>query len=108
MENSNPYIKESKYQSAKERVSTLKQFYISCFNGLLAIAVVASINYFVNQWHHPWFLWVVFGVGFSLISKAIKIFGIDGFFGPKWQNRKIEQYMQEDNYKRTIDGSRYQ
>ena len=89
---------QSKYLRASERVSDLKRFYGQVIRGLIAIALVAGINYYLNDWYHPWFLWVVFGVGLSLTLKAIKIFGMNGVLGRDWEERKIKQYMDDDRF----------
>ncbi|MGB5818191.1 MAG: 2TM domain-containing protein [Saonia sp.] len=93
MENSN---NDNKYLRAKERVETIKKFYGSIFSSLFVILLVAGINYYVDEWRHPWFLWVVFGLGISLIFKALKIFNFNPFMGKDWEERKIKEFMQED------------
>ena len=84
---------EAKYNTAKERVAKLKEFYTKLFRGILAIAITAGINYYINAWENPWFLWVVFGVGLGLTLKAIKLFGIGFLFGRNWEERKINEFM---------------
>ncbi|MEO0527328.1 MAG: 2TM domain-containing protein [Bacteroidota bacterium] len=93
MESSN---NETKYVKAKERVENLKKFYGSIFSSVFAIAIVAGINYYINEWRNPWFLWVVFGVSISLIFKAIKLFNLNPFMGRDWEERKIKEFMKED------------
>ncbi len=90
---------EDKYFKAKERVAQLKKFYASLVSNLFVIALTAGINYYTNEWRYPWFLWVVLGVSISSITKAIKIFGYDSVFGKNWEERKIQEYMQEDDQK---------
>ncbi|NQZ45362.1 MAG: 2TM domain-containing protein [Flavobacteriaceae bacterium] len=98
MDYTNTPNKETKYLRARDRVTELKDFYGRCFRGLIAIIIVAAINYYLNEWYHPWFLWVVFGVGLSLVLKAFRIFGLNGIMGRDWEERKIKQYMEEDRY----------
>ena len=88
--------KENKYLRAKERVEQIKNFYNKLFSSLFVIALVAGINYYTNQWRNPWFLWVVFGLGISLVFKALKIFSLNPFLGRDWEQRKIKEFMQED------------
>ena len=88
--------RDNKYLRAKERVTEIKKFYGSIFSGLFAIIIVGAINYYVDEWSHPWFLWVVFGVSISLIFKALKIFNLNPFMGRDWEERKIKEFMQED------------
>lgn len=96
MYNINP---EDKYFRAKERVATIKKFYASLLSGLLAILITGAINYYTNEWRYPWFLWVVFGVAISAIFKAIKTFGYDSVFGKNWEERKIKEYMNDEETK---------
>ncbi|MFD0797944.1 2TM domain-containing protein [Maribacter chungangensis] len=87
---------EHKYYRAQERVDTLKKFYGKVGSGLTAIAITGGINYYLNEWANPWFLWVVFGVSLSLLFKAIKIFNLNPFMGKNWEERKIQELMKED------------
>ncbi len=98
MEYRNQNSNQSKYLRATKRVSELKEFYNRCFRGLVAILIVAAINYYLNEWRHPWFLWVVFGVGLSLAIKAFKVYGLNGFMGRDWEERKIKEFMDEDRF----------
>lgn len=100
MENSS---KDSKYLRAKERVEAIKKFYGSVFSSLFVIVLVAGINYYVDEWRHPWFLWVVFGVGIGLIFKALKLFNFNPFMGRDWEERKIKEFMQEEEKRNRWD-----
>lgn len=88
--------RESKYLRAKERVLEIKKFYSSLFSSIFVILFVAGINYYLNQWQHPWFLWVVFGLGISTVFKAFKTFGYTALFGKNWEARKIREFLEED------------
>lgn len=98
MENHNQNLNQSKYLRASERVTDLKEFYTRCFKGGVAILIVGAINYYLNEWYYPWFLWVVFGVGLSLAISAFKVYGLNGFMGRDWEERKIKQFMDEDRF----------
>ena len=91
-------IDQSKYFRASERVSELKNFYSRCFRGLVAILIVAAINYYLDGWAFPWFLWVVFGVGLSITIRAFKLFGVNFFMGRDWEERKIKEFMDKDRF----------
>lgn len=98
MEYHNQNNEQTKYVRASERVAELKRFYGRCFRGVIAILIVAAINYYLNDWSRPWFLWVVFGVGLSIILKAFQLFGINGVLGRDWEERKIREYMDNDRF----------
>jgi hypothetical protein len=98
MEYNNENSNRLKYLRASERVNEVKQFYSRCFRGVVAIIIVAAINYYLNEWQYPWFLWVVFGVGLNLTLKAFRLFGVNGLMGRDWEERKIKEYMDQDRF----------
>ncbi|SHF90742.1 2TM domain-containing protein [Arenibacter palladensis] len=88
--------KENKYFRAKERVGAIKKFYTSLMSYFVFIGFLAALNYWTNQWRYPWFLWAAFGWGIGLVFHAVKVFGLNPFFGKNWEERKIKEYMQEE------------
>lgn len=91
---------DSKYFRAKEKVAAVKEFYGKVFKYIIAILITGAINYYLNEWSNPWFLWVVFGVSISALIKAIKLFGYDALMGKNWEQRKIEQLMKDEETKK--------
>ncbi|MGI9546287.1 MAG: 2TM domain-containing protein [Flavobacteriaceae bacterium] len=89
--------KESKYIRAKERVETLKKFYSNLTSYVIVITMLAGINYWTNEWRYMWFLWAAFGWGIGLTFHAFKVFGLNPFFGRNWEERKIQEFMEEDD-----------
>lgn len=89
----------TKYSRAKERVAEIKEFYSSVLSAIFVIVLVASINFYVNEWRHAWFLWVVFGLAISLLLKALKIFNLNPFMDRGWEERKIQEFMQQEENK---------
>ena len=87
---------ENKYYRAKERVESIKKFYTGLLSYLFFISLLAGINYWTDEWRYPWFLWAAFGWGIGLIFQAIKTFSLNPFFGRDWEERKIKEYMEED------------
>ena len=90
------FDKEYKYIRAKERVEEIKKFYSNLISYVLVIALLAGINYYTDGWNHPWFLWAAFGWGIGLIFHAIKAFQWSPFFNRDWEERKIKEFMEED------------
>ncbi|MEN8788921.1 MAG: 2TM domain-containing protein [Flavobacteriaceae bacterium] len=88
--------RESKYLRAKDRVETLKKFYGNLTSYILVISILAGINYWTNQWRYMWFLWAAFGWGIGLTFHAFKVFGLNPFFGSNWEERKIQEFMEEE------------
>ncbi|AWX43151.1 hypothetical protein HME9304_00138 [Flagellimonas maritima] len=93
MENLN---KESKYLKAKERVGQLKKFYANLCTYILVISALALINYLTNGFRYAWFLWAAFGWGIGVFFHAIGTFNLNPFFGKSWEERKIKQFMQNE------------
>ena len=90
------FNKESKYIRAKERVEELKKFYGNLTSYVIVISGLAALNYWVDGWSHPWFLWAAFGWGIGLLFHAIRTFNMNPFFGKDWEQRKIKEFMNED------------
>lgn len=88
--------KEAKYLRAKERIGQVKKFYSELIRSVLVIVFLAGLNYYTNEWRYMWFLWAAFGIGIGLASKAVKIFGMNPIFGSDWEERKIREFMEEE------------
>ncbi len=86
--------KDNDYFRAKDKVDTIKKFYTSVLLYLFFIGLLGGINYWTDEWGHPWFLWAALGWGVALVFRAIRIFGLNLFFGRDWEERKIREYMQ--------------
>jgi hypothetical protein len=91
MENS-----EKKYQRAKERVEELKKFYSHLLSYIVLNIFLAAVNYYSNQWAYPWFLWVTAGWGIGLVFAALKAYQINPMFNKDWEERKIKDFMKEE------------
>lgn len=89
-------MENTKYKRAKERVEEIRKFYGKVASAMVTILIVASINYYFNEWRNAWFLWVVFGLSISLFFKANKIFNLNPFMGRDWEERKIQEFLQQE------------
>jgi len=92
--------KNERYFKAKDRMEEIKKFYINLLSYIFFIAFLAAVNYYTNEWDYPWFLWAAFGWGIGIIFKAAKVFGINPFLGKNWEERKIKEFMHEDENQR--------
>lgn len=88
--------RESKYFRAKERVETLRKFYTSILSYIIFIGLLAVLNYWLDQWRYPWFLWAAFGWGLALIVKGVKVLGFNPILGKDWEKKKLDELMQDD------------
>lgn len=97
--------KQNKYLKAKERVEELKKFYTGLIWYVIIITGLALLNYYTNGWSYAWFLWAAFGWGIGIAFHAIKAFRISPVFNKDWEERKIREYMdQEDRDERGSKG----
>jgi len=91
-----PIEREDKYFKAKERVDAIKKFYSSLLSYSVFIVFLAGLNYWVNAWSYPWFLWAAFGWGLGLVFQGVKAFGFNPFFGKDWEDKKIRELMEKE------------
>jgi sensor histidine kinase YesM len=88
METLNIYTENNAYFEAKQKVENLKEFYGS----LISYCVVIPFLIFINLRYSPhfqWFWFPMFGWGFGLVMKALRVYG----FSSKWEERKIQEFM---------------
>lgn len=90
------YRKENRYLRAKERVEEIRKFYNNLTSYLVIITILAVVNYWDNEWRYAWFLWVVFGWGIGITFHAFRAFNWSPFFGRDWEERKIKEFMQDE------------
>lgn len=98
------FNKEQRYLQAKKRVDEIKGFYIH-------LAVFIIINLFISTrkiirnidngetFSEAFFdlatfsLWFFWGIG--IVFHAFKVFGVNGFLGRNWEERKIQEEMEK-------------
>lgn len=72
-------------------------FYLNFTAYIITIPLLVYINYRVNQWESPWFLFSMTGWGIGIIFHAMKTFKWNPFFGKNWEERKLKQFVKEEN-----------
>ena len=80
---------------AVERVEEIKGFYSS----LIAYCIVIPFLYYINMTYVPqfhWFWFPMMGWGIGLTFQGFKAFAYNPFLGRNWEERKIQEYMNED------------
>ncbi len=86
---------DDRYVRARKHVEELKEFYYSLIAYVIIIPFLALINY-LTFWHYQWFWWPMLGWGIGLCFHAYKVFVNDGAFGRRWEERKIQEFMKEE------------
>lgn len=92
-----PIRKDDAYYKAKDRVIEIKKFYTGLMSYVVFISLLAGLNYYINEFRHPWFLWAAFGWGIGLLFQAAKAFNWNPFFGKDWEDRKMKELMDDEN-----------
>ena len=87
--------KEIKYLKAKERVETLRGFYIHLTVYVLVNLGLFSINMLVTP-DGLWFFWPLMGWGLGVVFHALSVFGPGRGFGTDWEERKIKELMENE------------
>ena len=89
---------DDQYVRARNHVEELKGFYYSLISYFLVIPFLIFINY-STSWDFKWFWFPMFGWAIGLAIQAFRVFVNNGTFGRDWENRKIEEFMREEENK---------
>ena len=103
------FTQEQKYVLARKRVEKNSKFYkhlasyiiVNIF--LSAIFIVGDMNdgdtfkEAVTDYNN-YKIWLFWGIGIAF--QALNTFGVRLFFKKNWEEKKIKQYMEEQNFKR--------
>ncbi|WP_421806930.1 2TM domain-containing protein [Flagellimonas sp.] len=96
METQENYIEEKRYAKARERVQNIKDFY----GNLMAYCIVIPFLWWLNL-RTTEFLWAFFptiGWGFGLTAHGMAAFGYNPLWGKRWEERKIKELMDKDDF----------
>ncbi|OZV70153.1 histidine kinase [Winogradskyella aurantia] len=88
------------YVRARKKVEELKGFYYSLLSYVVVIPFLIFIWYKFSQHTIQWFWFPMIGWGLSLVFQAYRVFVDNGAFGARWEQRKIEEYMREEDENR--------
>lgn len=91
------YISEKRYERAKKQVEELKSFYVHLAIYLIMIPVFIYLNY--KSGGFPWAIFPIGGWGFGVIGHAMEVFDYNPFLGKNWEERKMNELMNKDNFK---------
>lgn len=84
-----------KFEKAKQRVIKLKQFYEHLIMFIIVSLGLSILNYYQNGWKNPWFLWALVSWGVGVGFHALFTFGQTVFFGSKWEEKKIKEFLSQ-------------
>lgn len=89
---------DDRYVRARKHVEEVKEFYYSVISYCVVIPFLIFINWYTS-WDFKWFWFPMFGWGIGIAFHAYKVYVNDGVLGKNWEQRKIEQYMREEEQK---------
>jgi len=84
-----------RYMRAREKVQEIRGFYMHALVFVLVMSVLAYINYMSTGF--PWVLFPLAGWGIGLTSHGLRVFDLIPFYGKKWEERKIREYLDKDS-----------
>jgi|SRR5690606_10715838 len=87
----------NKYIKAKQRVEEEKGFYGNLIAYCIVVPSLSILNYWIDQWEFPWFLFSALGWGIGVFFHAVKVFKWNPIMGKDWENRKLKQFMEEED-----------
>ena len=91
---------ENRYTRAKEHVAQIKGFYINVICAVSILPALAVLNYWIDQWENPWFLFSVGGWSVGILMHGLATFQPNIIFGKEWENNKIQEFIAEEDKKR--------
>ncbi|WP_353779406.1 histidine kinase [Winogradskyella sp. 3972H.M.0a.05] len=86
---------DDRYVRARKHVEEVKEFYYSILSYIVVMPFLIFINWYTS-WHFQWFWFPLFGWGIGIAFHAYKVYVNDGVLGRNWEEKKIEQYMREE------------
>ena len=86
---------ETRYRNAKKRVGALKEFYVHLTVYVLVNLLLFTINMLTSP-DSLWFYWPLLGWGIAVALHALRVFGSGRRFGTEWEERKINELMEQD------------
>lgn len=86
---------DERYRRAKRRVGVLKGFYIHLVTYIGVMVLLFLIDFLTGGgW---WFYWPLLVWGIGIIAHTFTVFGIAGFLGSEWEEKKLKDLMKKMN-----------
>lgn len=87
---------DDRYVRARKRVEALKEFYYNLISYVIVIPILFLIWYKFTPHVIQWFWFPMIGWGISVVFQAYTVFVDKGAFGANWEQRKIEEFMKQE------------
>lgn len=92
---------DDRYKRARERVQELRGFWIHLTFFILVNAFLIALNLLTSP-DTLWFFYPLLGWGIGLTGHAVSIFGLGGWLGKDWEERKIRELMDKEDARNTV------
>ncbi|PIE48414.1 MAG: histidine kinase [Flavobacteriales bacterium] len=86
----------TRYNDAKKHVEEIREFYQHLIVFIVIMSFLILVNY-LSSWDYKWFIFPLFGWGIGLFFHFLNTFKPHWFLSKKWEERKIKEFMEEDN-----------
>ena len=96
VETQESHIEEKRYLKAKERVEAIKGFYGNLTAYLIVIPFLWWLN--LKTTSFLWAFFPTFGWGFGVTMHAMEAFGYHPLWGKRWQEKKIQELMDKEDF----------
>jgi hypothetical protein len=83
---------------ARRRLAEEKAFYMHLSTYVVVIGALFVINALTgSRW---WFFWPALGWGIGILVHAAATFGVGGFLGREWEDKRLQELMDEERGRR--------
>jgi two-component system LytT family sensor kinase len=97
-EHSEPVSDASAEARARRRLSAERGFYIHLTTYVIVIGFLFLINAMTgSRW---WFVWPALGWGIGILVHALAAFGLAGFLGRDWEERRLRELIEQEKTRR--------
>ena len=90
------YIKDKRYQKAKEKVEAIKGFYGNLLAYMIVIPALAWLNYQTTSF--PWVVFPMLGWGLGVLLHGMEVYGYNPLWGKRWEERKLRELMENEDF----------
>ena len=94
MSSDNDPLYQDALQRARKRVQGLRAFYVSAAMYAVVIPLLWTVNLAAGG--KIWAVWPTLGWGIGLTIHGLSVFTGHSIFGTAWEQRKVEQFMEEE------------
>jgi hypothetical protein len=86
---------QERLRRAREHIDAVRGFYVHAI-----VYVITNLGLALVDWLSDpvgwWFYWPLLGWGIGLASHGFSVFGAFGLFGPRWEEKQIQKYLDNE------------